>query len=308
MLHTRMRWLISAVAVLALLVTALASAPFLKVAHADSSRPQTYLALGDSVAFGYNDDYFLTTYRYQGGSADNFIGYPTPVGEALKMTITNAACPGETSSHFIEVSASTYDECQGYRDGIGAVTGSSFQLHVAYSGSQLQYADNFLTSHPQTLVVTIALGSNDLFQLAHQCGGLDLAHAPCIEAGLPSLISALKANLDTIYSHLRNNDHYTHKIVALTYYTLNYSDPVGTYIITQVDSALAERTLAWGGIVADGYTAFQVATKPYNGDACAAGLLIHYSVASGRTGCDIHPSPAGRDLLAQTILNTLRAD
>ena len=308
MLHTRMRRLISAVAVLAMLVTAFVSGPFLRVAHADSRRPQTYLALGDSVAFGYNDDYFLTTYRYQGGPADTFIGYPTPVGKALKMTTTNAACPGETSSHFIEVSLSTYDECQAYRDGVGALTGAKFQLHVAYDGSQLQFADDFLTSHPKTLVVTIALGSNDLFQLANKCGGLDLAHAQCIEAGLPGLISTLNANLDVIYGHIRNNDHYTHKIVALTYYTLNYSDPVGKAIITQVNNALSERTLAWGGIVADGYTAFEVATKPYNGDTCAAGLLIHYSVASGRTGCDIHPSPAGRYLLAQTIVNTLRTD
>ena len=94
MLLTRMRWLIAAVALLAMLATSLLARPALHSALADSSRPQEYLALGDSVAFGYSP-------LLDHSNATNFIGYPTPVATALKETLTNAACPGETSSHFI---------------------------------------------------------------------------------------------------------------------------------------------------------------------------------------------------------------
>ena len=55
-------------------------------ALAASNRPQDYLALGNSVAFGYSP---LADPR----NADNFIGYPNPVATALKETLTNAVLP-----------------------------------------------------------------------------------------------------------------------------------------------------------------------------------------------------------------------
>ena len=51
MLLTRLRWVIAAVALVAMLATTLLAGPALTTALADSNRPQTYLALGDSVAF-----------------------------------------------------------------------------------------------------------------------------------------------------------------------------------------------------------------------------------------------------------------
>ena len=173
-----------------------------------------------------------------------------------------------------------------------------------YSTSQLDFADGFLQSHPKTLVVSIDIGSNDLFVLIEGCGGQ--ANVNCILAGLPGMLATLSTNLDTIYGHIRNLDGYHHKLVALTYYSLNYSDPVGTSVISQVNQVVAGRTLAWGGIVADGFAAFAAASTTYNGDTCAAGLRIVLS--SSPLTCDIHPSPAGRDLLAQAIVKALRTD
>jgi hypothetical protein len=120
------------------------------------------------------------------------------------------------------------------------------------------------------------------------------------------MLKTLSANLDTIYGHIRNLDGYNHKLVALTYYSLNYSDPTGTFLISQVNKVVTDRTLAWKGIVADGFDAFADASTAFGGDTCAAGLRI-VVVASPLT-CDIHPSPAGRDLLAQAIVNALRTD
>jgi hypothetical protein len=289
MLHTRIRWLIAAVALLATLATSLlASGPALRSALATSNRPQEYLALGNSVAFGFNP-------LLNPSNADNFIGYPTPVAAALKENLTNASCPGETSSHFISLTG-TDNGCGGYR--------LQFPLHVGYSTTQLAFANGFLQSHPKTLVVSIDIGANDLFALVNQCGGQ--TNVACIQAGLPGMLATLSANLDTIYGHIRNLDGYHHKLVALTTYSLNYSDPTGTSLISQVNQVVANRTLAWGGIVADGFGAFAAASTAYGGDTCAAGLRIVES--SSPLTCDIHPSPAGRDLLAQAIVNALRTD
>src|SRR5712692_858675 len=126
MLHTRMRRLIAAVALLATLATTLLAGPAMGTALA-ASRPQEYLALGDSVAFGYSPLADPT-------NAGNFIGYPTPVAAALKETLTNASCPGETSSHFINLTGSD-NVCGPWR--------FNFPLHVAYSTAQLDFADGF---------------------------------------------------------------------------------------------------------------------------------------------------------------------
>ena len=255
-------------------------------ALAASNRPQEYLALGNSVAFGFNP-------LLDKSNANNFIGYPTPVAAALKESLTNPSCPGETSSHFISLTGSD--------NGCGFYS-NHFPLHVAYNTTQLVFADGFLQSHPKTLVVSIDIGANDLFVLVNGCGG----NVGCIQLGLPGMLATLSANLDTIYGHIRNLDRYNHKLVALTYYSLNYSDPVGTSVISQVNQVVANRTLAWKGIVASGFDAFAAASTAFGGDTCAAGLRI--VVVSSPLTCDIHPSPAGRDLLAQTIVNALRTD
>jgi GDSL-like Lipase/Acylhydrolase family len=264
-------------------------------ALAASSRPQEYLALGNSVAFGYSP-------LANPSKADNFIGYPNTVATALKESLTNASCPGETSSHFIDLAGSDLS-CGAYR--------LNFPLHVTYSTSQLKFADGFLQSHPKTLVVSIDIGANDLFVLEIGCGVVPptpptQAEIQCILGSLPAMLATLSANLDTIYGHIRNLDGYHHKLVALTYYSLNYSDPVGTNVIKQVNQVVANHTLAWGGIVASGFDAFDAASTAFGGDTCAAGLRI-VVVVSPLT-CDIHPSPAGRDLLAQAIVNALRTD
>ena len=152
MLRTRMRWLIATVVLLATLATTLLAGPAIHSTLAASNRPQAYLALGDSVAFGFNP-----TFNFS--NPNNFIGYPTPVAAALKETLTNAACPGETSSHFVNINGLD-NNCGAYR--------SQYPLHVSYSSAtetQLEFTDEFLQSNPKTLVVSINIGANDLFVL-----------------------------------------------------------------------------------------------------------------------------------------------
>lgn len=273
-------------------LTLVGGVAFAVVAHpatalAAASRPQEYLALGDSIAFGFSP-------LANPADANNFIGYPDKVAEALKEHLTNAGCPGETSSHLIDLAGSD-NGCGFFR--------TYFPLHTTYAASQLAFADEFLQSHPKTLVVSLDIGANDLYVLVKACGGE--GNVPCIMGGLPNVLATLSANLDTIYGHIRNLDGYKHKLVALTVYSLNYSEPASTWVISQVNQVVAARTLAWGGIVADGFGAFAAASSAYGGDTCAAGLRI--VDPSNPLGCDSHPSPAGRDLLARTIVKALRA-
>jgi lysophospholipase L1-like esterase len=138
------------------------------------------------------------------------------------------------------------------------------------------------------------IGANDLFRLVDSCGGS--TNVTCIEAGLPGLLSTLSGNLTTIYSGLRSAG-FDGELLAVTYYSLDYADPVGTGVIAEINAALADVTEAFGGKVADGFGEFQQAASAFGGDSCAAGLLIHLTP----TTCDIHPSPGGATLLADAV-------
>src|SRR6516162_10010427 len=99
---------------------------------AKAGSPQQYLALGDSIAFGFSP-------LLNPVNADNFIGYPTPAAAGLKKTLTNASCPGETSSHFVSL-AGTDNGCGFWR--------TFYPLHAEYATSQLAFADAFLQANP----------------------------------------------------------------------------------------------------------------------------------------------------------------
>ncbi len=265
-------------------------AAFAVPSGAAASRPISYLALGDSLAFGYSP--FASP-----ADPANFVGYPDTVAAALRDGLTNASCPGETSSHFIDLAGADHG-CGTWRK-LGA------QLHVAYATSQLDFADAYLQTHPKTQLVTLDLGANDIGALRDACMTA-IDPTMCVLAGLPGILATLSANLDTIYGHIRNVDGYRHKLVGLTFYSPDYADATTTWAIAQVNQVLVDRTLAWGGIVADGFGAFAGASAAYAGDTCAAGLRI-VNLAPP-PACDDHPSVAGRDLLARTIVNVLRAN
>ena len=257
---------------------------------AASARPVEYLAIGDSLAFGYSP--LILPF-----ATSEFIGYPDVVAAGLRDNLTNASCPGETSSHFIDVGGADH--------GCGAWRSLGQTLHHNYPAAQLAFVDDFLLGHPKTQLITLDLGANDVGALRDECATA-ASQVACVMAGMPAMLATLSANLDTIYGHIRSTDGYRHKVVGLTFYSPNYTDLITTGAIAQVNQVFAERTRAWGGIVADGFVAFAGASAAFGGDTCAAGLRIVTSISP--LTCDDHPSPAGRDLLAKTIVSVLRAD
>ncbi|HEY6378577.1 MAG TPA: GDSL-type esterase/lipase family protein [Candidatus Dormibacteraeota bacterium] len=250
---------------------------------AEEDHSSRYLAIGDSVAFGYSP-------LLNHANAANFIGYPNVAARQLEDRLTNAACPGETTSGFISLSG-VDNGCRTYRFAF------KFPLHTTYTGTQLAFTINFLKHHRDTQLVSIDIGANDLFVLQNQCA-LTKDPAGCITAGLPGTLGTIGANLDTIFSSIRNVAHYHHQLVALSYYSLNYADAAGTGITVLLNQVISAEVTKWGGVVADGFGAFMKASTGAGGDSCAAGLLIRLSA----TTCDVHPTPKGRNLLAGAIV------
>ena len=275
--------LAAAGSVLAGVLALVTAVPATAGGHGDDRAPR-YLALGDSVAFGYNP-----LLVHPGVNPHKFLGYPDLAARMLgpDLKVANASCVGETSTSLITGTRPDHG-CQDYRQFIGA-------LHTYYTGSQLQYAEDFVAANPRTKLITLDIGANDLFILQESCSPAPDLGA-CISAGLPALLTTLSANLVTIYSGLRAAG-FTGDFVVVTYYSLNYADPGSTGAIGAVDQVLAGVTTAFGGKVADGFSVFQAATAPFGGDACAAGLLIRFPDMS----CDVHPSRAGAALLAHAV-------
>jgi lysophospholipase L1-like esterase len=254
----------------------------------------TYLALGDSVAFGFVPAQAVPPPNYR--SAHSFVGYPEDVAQALGIRVFNASCPGETTDSML-VAGVVSNGCEnspasptGYR--------TLFPLHVQYQGTQMQYALKYLAVHRHTQLVTIDVGANDVFL----CQETTTDH--CASAAeLQAVLQEIQANLTAIYTQIRDVAHYQGLLVALTYYSLDYSNPVDVAGTQLLDSVIASVTKAFGGKVADGFAAFQGPSAAFGGSPCAAGLLI--KLPNGT--CNIHPSAAGHLLLAQAIENVVGA-
>jgi GDSL-like Lipase/Acylhydrolase family len=249
----------------------------------------TMLSLGDSVVFGY-----ITQDGFAYVNADNFMGYPEIVGNALRLESVNPSCPGETTAGFLSLTGAD-NGCRPFR--------ANFPLHEAYSSTQLDFALSYLGRHRhRTRLVTLSLGANDGFLLLAACRG----DSACIQANLPAALAAVFANLNTILSNLRATG-FKGVLMVVNYYSTDYSDAAGTGLTVALNQTLAAAAAANRAVVADAFTAFRnVAANPFAaGNTCKAGLL-NGSPQSALL-CDVHPSLTGQRLLAKTVEATYLA-
>jgi lysophospholipase L1-like esterase len=248
----------------------------------------TYLALGDSVAFGYVPPNAVPAPDYFDPSS--FVGYPEDVAQALHIPVANASCPGETTASFYIPGA----QSNGCENSPGSSVGyrTEFPLHVQYSGTQMLYALRYLATHRNTRLVTIDIGANDVFLCQETT-----ADACASTAELQAALKQIQVNLAIIYALIRDVGRYHGPLVALTYYSLNYADPTQVAGTEALNAAIASVTEKFGGKVADGFAAFEGPSLAVGGSPCAAGLLIKLPDGT----CNIHPSPEGHQLLAQAI-------
>lgn len=269
----------------AVLSLALAGAATLAAAH-DNDRRGSMLALGDSVVYGY-----ITADGPAYVNPTNFLGYPELVGDALRLDVANASCPGETTSGFLSLTGAD-NGCRLFR--------GAFPLHVGYVGTQFDYALAYLGANKKTRLVTLSLGANDGFLLIAACKN----DPACIQANLPAALGAIYANLNTTLSNIRATG-FKGVLMVVNYFSLDYSDASQTGLTMALNQALAGAAAANGAVVADAFSAYQQAAAVAGGKTCFAGLLN--GDPTNPRACDVHPSLSGQRLLAKTVAATYGA-
>ncbi len=249
-------------------------------------RGSGYLALGDSVTFGYEEAQVVPAPTY--ADASSFVAYPEMIGRELGLQVSNPACPGETSASLINASAKSNGCENAYR--------RAFPLHVHYSGSQLAYAVSYLRAHRNVRLVSLMIGANDLFL----CEAA--SHDGCLSASEQRpVFAAVSSNVRRILSAIRNTAHYRGQIVLVNYFSLNYSSALISAVSRGIDTAMDSAGRPFGTEVADGYGEFQRGSRIFGGDPCQAGLITRLSTG----GCGVHPTYSGQALLAQAVLKAI---
>ena len=183
--RSRARLVVCAIAVVAL--SAMMFAPV--AAQAEETPVTTYLALGDSITFGYTEEKFNINFPNESPSYfeegfDNFFNKElqkaTEVGKG--NTIVNDGCPGETSNGLIgeneAIGGKTSTEPAGSK-GLGDYHPCAyhfvdgFPLHNSLGTlSQLEGALSILKEgHPahEVKAITLGIGSNDELSAVAKC-------------------------------------------------------------------------------------------------------------------------------------------
>ncbi len=184
-------------ACIALAVASLGVLAFTPVANA-AEIGNTYLALGDSLAYGYHAAQFKEELESKGYVEPSTFdhGYVDDFGAALKLThpklqIVNDGCPGETTETLINGSG-----IPGYC--AGGPTGTPFPyafLHHSYAPYTSQLADALaiLKENPDVSPITLDIGANDVLQfLASKCG-------------FPATFSCSNAQVEAEFGHIAGN-------------------------------------------------------------------------------------------------------
>jgi lysophospholipase L1-like esterase len=289
------------VGVMALLCAALVSALAVATATAKAPAPthsgappvvagSEYLALGDSVTFGYQEPTVVPAPKYK--DATSFLGYPEMLGSVLHLRVANASCPGETSSSLIQASAQS-NGCENVPGGSGVSYRKAYPLHVRYSGSQLAFAVAYLKAHPEVRLVSLMIGANDLFVCQETT-----ADGCASTAEQQRVLHVIAKNVRTILSAIRTKAGYTGQLAIVNYYSLDYASPIANAESSELNRTDDTAAKPFHVVIANAYRTFARASAHSANDSCTAGLLTQL----GSPGtCGVHPSYAGQALLAQTL-------
>jgi hypothetical protein len=272
--------------------------------------PAPYLALGDSVPFGYNP--LIWTPPGPPVPPPNLLsyyhGYPQYVSGALNLALSNASCPGETSGSFL--TGPPDNGCSEWRAGLSLL--GQAPLFVTYSPStetQARYAVSFLAAHPHTKLVTITIGGDDLLLLEDKCAAQSTNPAAiesCELAGLGDALVTFAKNLTAIYLAIRIEGRYQGPIVAVNYFSPDYDNAIATLSLLELNGITQGLTEAFGGKVADAFSAFGKASIASGGLPCAPAVGLAFPNPLGPGGCDVHPTAAGQQLIAKLVLQALK--
>jgi len=253
------------------------------------TRGSEYLALGDSVTFGYQEPNTVPAPDYHDPAS--LPGYPEHLGSELHVLVTNLACPGETSGSLINVHTLSNGCENAYR--------KLYPLHTKYSGAQLSYAVSFLRRHPRVRLVSLMIGANDIFL----CEKNTPSH--CLSpTDQNKTISTVARNVKTILSAIRTQGRYKGQIAIVTYYSTDFTSALITGVIKKLNSAVVTVAKPYTIEIADGFDQFRLASIKYANKPCLAGLITQLNSTVG--DCGVHPTYAGSALLAEAVLSAIR--
>jgi lysophospholipase L1-like esterase len=247
-------------------------------------QPSSYLALGDSLAFGYSQAKFEhllpdeNPAAYDTGYVDDFahllrIGHPT-------LQVINDGCPGETTESFIK------GPCE-YQ--------LAFPLHHPYVGgptsSQLSDALAYLNANPNTNPITLDIGANDaLGVIERTCE----KKVECVIKEAPALFAHIASNLGLILADLRGADPHATIIVLGLYNPFGEKLPGGDALTAQLNEVEKQVAATVGARFADPLPLFN-----------PPGALEEPTICLLTNMCtpleDIHPTDLGYAVLAGVI-------
>lgn len=241
--------------------------------HAASSfvgPKQKYLALGDSLAYGYQPNF-----DYNHGYADDFYSNLKTHGTSA---LANMGCPAETSNTFIN-------------------GGCQFSLirKYPYTGAQLNAAVSYLNSNQgQVSPVTLDIGANDLLP--------DFNKTTCVvsstfQTDLQTVDNNLtQVILPKLKSALTVNGTVTGDLLLMNYYD-PYQNlcPQDVSYTQEINQHLAADVSGYGSIV-DIFTPFGGATTPNPNICNYTWMCSSYS--------DIHATSTGYSVIANAFEST----
>ena len=260
-------------------LTTAAAAPAAAIEIPDlEPRPSTgvsYVAIGDSVAYGY-DPVALAA----GTDPQSLRGYPEDVGDFFGLDVINLSCPGETSSGLVDLAV--LNGCDGFEAFFGGVK-------VDYEGTQTDAAVEILSTRDDVGLVTVQIGANDLFACQATSDG-------CSPEEFAEVLRAIGANLTEVLTRIRAV--YDGQVVLVDYYALDYASRLDRLQARAFGDVLKPLAAAFDAEVASAFRLFRGVAARADGSTCDAGLLIPV----GPGTCDIHTSPEGDRLLAASVV------
>jgi len=274
----------SIVGLLSLTITAISAQT--RTAPAIFNPPKSYyLALGDSITYGYQawkQRAGLPPSGYNTGYVDVFSARLRQIRP--RIITVNYGCPGESTDSFLEGSC--------------LWTALGHELHDPFSGTQMQAAVAFLRAHPgEVSPITLNLWGNDLPKLLGPCtlnGQIDLT---CIRTRAPAVISQVASNVSRILAELRSVAPNAEIIVTGAWDsfvdTLAIADPV----FEAFNAAMADAAALSRARFADPFPKF----NPQGDQAGEVQSICTLTLLC--TAGDSHPSDAGYRALADVVFD-----
>jgi lysophospholipase L1-like esterase len=245
----------------------------------------SYLALGDSLAFGYSKAKFDELYPEE-NPADYNTGYVDDFAHLLKLgdpslQVINDGCPGETTESFINGPCAYQLE---------------FPLHHPYVGgptaSQLSDALAYLGAHPGTVnPITIDIGANDALGVIETTCKREVE---CVVKEAPALFAHIASNLGLILADLRGAAPRAKIIVLGLYNPFGEKLTGGDALTAELNETMSETASTVGARFADPLPFFN-----------PPGALEEPTICLLTNMCtpleDIHPTTLGYAVLAGLI-------